>query len=37
MSSFSQEAVVPAGYGGVHNLTPQLFVQDIGDYQARLN
>jgi lysophospholipase L1-like esterase len=31
---FNMEAVVPAGYGGVHDLTPQWFVQDIGTYKA---
>jgi lysophospholipase L1-like esterase len=34
LGEFSQEAVVPAGYGGVHDLTPQWFVQDIGTYKA---
>lgn len=31
---FSQEFVIPSGYGGStgHDLTPQLFVQDIGQY-----
>jgi lysophospholipase L1-like esterase len=31
---FNMEAVVPAGYGGVHDLIPQWFVQDIGTYKA---
>jgi lysophospholipase L1-like esterase len=34
LGGFTQEAVVPAGYGGVHDLTPQWFVQDIGTYKA---